>query len=324
MTVFLNGQFVPEADAKVSVFDRSFLYGDGLFETVRISNRKPFRLMPHLERLEQGAAFLGITLPYSAVALSAYVAELIARNTLHEALLRITLSRGVGVRGYSPKGADKPMLVMSLHPFGAPDSVPAGRHADPEIGATVRWRAHTASVRLPAGDALAQFKTCNKLMQVVARAEADAVGADEALLGDALAQFKTCNKLMQVVARAEAEAVGADEALLLNTDGSVVEATSGNLFWVQAGRVCTPPLAAGILRGITRGVVLEICQQLQVPVQEAHIQLEELRTADAVFLSLSSFGVVELADIDGHKLAGAPVLAAISKAYHALVREECA
>ncbi len=292
MTVFLNGQFVPEADAKVSVFDRSFLYGDGLFETVRISNGKPFRLMPHLQRLEQGAAFLGIKLPYPAVALRAYVAELVALNTIQEALLRITLSRGIGVRGYSPKGADNSVLVMSLHPFGTPISgSPAMDCAGSEAFAP-SWRAHTASIRLPAGDALAQFKTCNKLMQVVARAEA--------------------------------EAAGADEALLLSTDGSVVEATSGNIFWVQAGRVCTPPLAAGILRGITRGVVLEICQQLQVPVQEAHIRLEELLTADAVFLSLSSFGVVELADIDGHKLAGAPVLAAISKAYHALVREECA
>ena len=293
MTVFLNGQFVPEAEAKVSVFDRSFLYGDGLFETVRISNGKPFRLQPHLQRLEQGAEYLGIKVPYSVAALSGFVNELTARNAMKEALLRITLSRGVGVRGYSPKGANQPTLVMSLHPFGVPisESVSTER-AGSEIGAPVRWRAHLASVRLPAGDALAQFKSCNKLAQVLARAEA--------------------------------EAAGADEALLLNTDGFVVEAATGNLFWVQAGSVCTPPLADGILRGITRGVVLEICQQLDMPVQEVNVRPEDLCGVDAVFLSLSSYGIVELSGIGEAAVGRSPIVTKLFQTYSELLRSECA
>jgi len=169
MIVFLNGNFVPEDQAVVSVFDRSFLYGDGLFETMRICKGESFRWEQHLERFAQGAKFLKIRLPFSNDSLRRYVAELVARNQMPEALLRATLSRGIGLRGYSPKGADHPSLVMSLHPA-------------PAMDAPARWNLITSSCRLPANEPLAQFKTCNKLSQILARAEADAAGADEALL----------------------------------------------------------------------------------------------------------------------------------------------
>ncbi len=169
MIVFLNGKFVPEDQAVVSVFDRSFLYGDGLFETMRICKGEPFRWEQHLERFAHGAEFLKIRLPFSSDSLRGFVAELVSRNQMPEALLRATLSRGIGLRGYSPKGADRPSLVMSLHPA-------------PALDAPARWSLVTSSCRLPANEPLAQFKTCNKLPQILARAEADAAGADEALL----------------------------------------------------------------------------------------------------------------------------------------------
>src|SRR5215472_16973761 len=191
MVVFLNGEFVPEKDAVISVFDRSFLYGDGLFETMRVVQGRPFRWAEHMERLERGASFAGIRIPFAEASLRKFAEELIAKNQVPEALLRLTLSRGVGVRGYSPKGAEQPTIVMSLHEF-----LPV----DPEN--PPGWRLITSSFRLPADEALAQFKTCNKLPQILARAEADAAGADEALLS--------------------------------NTEGHVVEASSSNLFWVEA------------------------------------------------------------------------------------------
>ena len=292
MIVFVNGQFVPEAAATVSVFDRSFLYGDGLFETLLVANGKPFRWTSHMQRLERGAEFLGIKIPFTRDALAGFAAELVAQNQMPGALLRLTLSRGVGLRGYSPKGADKPTLAMTLHPVGAPVSDPArAGHADSEIGAPMRWRAHTASFRLPAGEALAQFKTCNKL-----------------------AQF---------LARAEAEAAGADEALLLNTDGFVVEAASSNLFWIERGTVCTPPLASGILAGVTREVVLELCAKLALPCRESSIRPQELARMDAAFLSLSSHGIIELAEVDGIKLGSSPLTRRLHEAYQAQVQEEC-
>jgi len=200
--VFIDGRFVAEIEAKVSVFDRSFLYGDGLFETLSVCRSVPFRWEAHMERLGQGAKFLGLSVPLSPSELRRQAEVLIARNRMPEALLRLTVSRGVGRRGYSPRGADCPCIVMTLHPAPARDSVP-------EVG----WKLATASVRLPAGDALARFKTCSKLAQVMARAEA--------------------------------EAAGADEALLLSTEGFVVEAASANLFWVRSGVVETASHGGG-------------------------------------------------------------------------------
>ncbi len=331
MIVFLNGQFVPEAQAVVSVFDRAFLYGDGLFETIRVANGKPFRWAAHLERLQRGADFLGIAHPFrepldaaqslaehseckrlslsspefcaensgnseggedqspnapsatcahtlSAASLYDSALELLARNALPVAVLRLTLSRGVGRRGYSPKGADQPTAVMTLHP--APDATPQA----------LRWKLITATGRLPARTPLAQFKTGNKLPQILARAEADAAGADD--------------------------------ALLLNTDGYAVESSSGNLFWVDTGVVCTPPLISGVLPGVTRQVVLESCRALGLPTQEAAPRPKELLRAEGVFLTLSSVGVVAVIALDGHALAESPLTGRIQESYRQLIEAE--
>jgi aminodeoxychorismate lyase len=278
MLVFLNGQFVPEDRAVVSVFDRSFLYGDGLFETVLVRQGKPFRWPQHLERLHRGAEFLGLKLPFADDPLGKFVEELIAANCRPDGLLRMTLSRGVGVCGYSPKGADRPTLVMSLHPL-------------PSVKEPARgWRLLTTARRLPAGESLAQYKTANKLTQILARAEADAVGADE--------------------------------ALLLNTDGFVVEGASSNLFWVQSGVVCTPPMTSGVLAGVTRAVVLELCRDLALPAQETTVTPEDLRQAEGVFLTLSSLGVVTAAELDGVPLMQSPFVEKLHRAYCELLARE--
>jgi branched-chain amino acid aminotransferase len=278
MIVFLNGEFVPEEQATVSVFDRSFLYGDGLFESLRVTRGKPFRWWDHMERLRKGGDFLGIKIPFTCKSLEKFAAELIAKNQMPESLLRLTVSRGVGRRGYSPKGAATPTLVMTLH---ALPPVTASGHG---------WKLHTASLRLPAGEKLAQFKTANKLAQVLARAEADVAGADE--------------------------------ALLLNTNGFVVEGASSNLFWVEGETVCTPPLASGILAGVTRAVLVEICQQLAVTFAEREITGEKLRRASGVFLTLSSLGVVECGKLDGTVLARSPLVETLRRAYEELLLRE--
>src|SRR6202162_886367 len=114
--VFLNGEFVPEERAVVSVFDRCFLYGDGLFETLRVLNRTPFLWAEHIERLQRGAEFLNISLPFPPEPLREFAYELIVQTDTPRESLRLTLPRGVGVRGYSPKGAERPFLVMTLQP----------------------------------------------------------------------------------------------------------------------------------------------------------------------------------------------------------------
>ncbi len=91
MIVFLNGKFVPEDQALVSVFDRGFLFGDALWETLLVTGGRPFRWPEHLRRLQQGAAVLQLALPYSPEELLAFAAQLIQRNRKPEAMLRLTL-----------------------------------------------------------------------------------------------------------------------------------------------------------------------------------------------------------------------------------------
>ena len=265
----------------VSVFDRSFLYGDGLFEVVRVCNGRPFRWAQHIERFLHGTGHLNIRPPFSPDQIQKFAAQLVRKNRMPEALLRLTLSRGAGERGYSPKGADSPTFVMSLHP------VPKLDPKNPP-----RWKLDTASNRLPVNEPLAQFKNANKLPQILARAEADAVGADE--------------------------------ALLLNTQGRVVEGTTSNLFWVKGGMVCTPPLAAGILPGVTRLAVLEICRRLNLPTKEMAPRPPELFSAQGVFLAMSSWGVVEAVELDGRSLRRAACVKKIQRGYEKLLRAETA
>jgi aminodeoxychorismate lyase len=280
MIVFLNGKFVPEEQALVSVFDRGYLYGDGLFESMLLLNGKPFHWAQHLERLERGAKFLKIRIPFSPEELRDFARRLCHENRSHNSLLRLTLSRGVGLRGYSPKGAEIPTLAMSLHPVPTfdPENPPG-------------WRLVTSSFRLPANEPLAHFKTCNKLPQVLARAEADAAGADE--------------------------------ALLLNTDGYLAEGASSNLFWIANDVICTPPLAAGVLAGVTRGVVLELCQSLRLDFHEAAIRPVDILGSQGVFLSLSSIGLAAGLILNGCPLPQSALVKTLRAAYWDLVRREC-
>src|SRR5688572_13466392 len=222
MVVFLNGQFVPEQEATVPVTDRGFLYGDSLFETLRFFRGRPFRMAQHLERMSRGAEYLGIKLPYPPKQLQRLAEELIARNNLPDAVLRVTLTRGPGERGYTPGDDHTPTLLMTLH---------AAPPVDPQQPA--RCALATSTHRVPASDPLSSFKTGNKLLQVMARVEA--------------------------------KANGADEALLLNSNNEVAEAAGANLFWVYREKICTVPTGRGVLPGITRAVVLEICQNLNLP-----------------------------------------------------------
>ena len=279
MRVFLNGHFLPEADAVVPLNDRGFLLGDGLFETVRVANGKPFRLAQHLERLSRGAEFLTIKLPFSPREIQQFAAQLIAENQLPESVLRLTLTRGVGRRGYSIAGADKPTLAMTLHalPPIDPDEPP-------------QWNLMISSFRIPAADALASFKTTSKVLNVLARAEA--------------------------------ETVGADEALLLNTNGEVAETAGGNIFWVYNEKICTVPTGRGVLPGITRAVVLELCQALGLETDKRIIKPEHLRKAQGLFITQSALGIIPVAVFDGLPVAPSPLVAQIAGAYEEILRRE--
>jgi aminodeoxychorismate lyase len=279
MIVFLNGKFLLEGEASVSVSDRGFLLGDGLFETLRVANGKPFRPAQHWERLGRGADFLKIKLPYTPQELSRLVTLLIEKNRWLDAVLRVTLTRGAGRRGYSIQGAELPTLAMTLSPLPPPN--PDG---------PVQWSLITSSFRIPASDALAAFKTTSKLVNVLARAEA--------------------------------EEQGADEALLVNTNGEIAETAGGNIFWIYRDQICTTPVGRGALPGITRAVVLEICQKLGLATNKCSIKPDQLRQSDGIFITQSAWGIIPVVSFDGQSLAPSPLMGQIASAYAVMLAEE--
>jgi branched-chain amino acid aminotransferase len=142
------------------------------------------------------------------------------------------------------------------------------------------------------------------------------------MAGDPLAAVKTCSKAAHVAARAEAEARGCDEALLLNHHGHLAETAGANLFWVERDRVCTPPLSAGVLPGITRAVVLELCPHLGLPVVECNGTPETLLQARGVFLTLSTRGIVSVTQLDDRPLSSSPWVGRLQAAYQEVLDRE--
>jgi branched-subunit amino acid aminotransferase/4-amino-4-deoxychorismate lyase len=109
--------------------------------------------------------------------------------------------------------------------------------------------------------------------------------------------------------------------LLLNTDGFVVEGTSSNLFWIEDDTICTPPLASGVLPGVTRAVVLEICKKLGLKTSQANIGVEGLKSAEGIFVSLSSFGIVEAASLNGYAVKSSPLIKQIRQDYQLVLQQ---
>lgn len=277
MLVWLNGRFVPKDQAVISAFDRGFVYGDGIFETIPIHNGQPFRWNAHLERFQTGTRFLKISAPFSSEDLRQSAQKLVELNGLKRGVVRIVLSRGTGARGYSPKGAEQPTCVITSHELPSAD--------------LTQCRVVTSSYRVTPDDTLTRYKTCNKLPQVLARAEADEAGADE--------------------------------ALLLNTRGEAVTATAANLFWISRNIVCTPPVHAGALPGITRSVVQELCQRNGLAHEERIISAQDLTNTQGVFLTLSSKGIVPVAQINAAKIPLADEIKFLQQCYAERVARDC-
>ena len=164
---YVNGRFVPEKEATVSIFDRGFLYGDGVFETMRVYGGKIFRLKQHLQRLRKGQERLKIDITEDGY--SELFTELIARNGVNEGVVRLYVTRGVGDGTWSPKTVNGP-TVVALAGQRSFESDPRG------------LRLIVSSVYVSEHALLADLKTANRLPYVLAKLEAEQAGADEAVI----------------------------------------------------------------------------------------------------------------------------------------------
>ena len=250
----------------IALDDRGFTLGLGLFETVLWANDTLEHWDAHLERMARGCRALGLPPPDRAAAHAAALVALDAAGSPVRAAVRLNWSGGPGPRGLDPPEDPKPRLTVT--------AAPAADRPGPVTLATARVRRNDRS---PAS------------------------------------RLKTLSYIDNVLARAEARAAGAEEALMLNTAGEVACAAAANIFWVRHDEVFTPALDCGVLDGIMRRQVIAACHNLGLPVEEVFANSGRLAGAP-MFLSNSLMGVRAVASLDGQPLPASKAVAAISKA----------
>jgi branched-chain amino acid aminotransferase len=265
--IWLDGRLLDAHAPHLSVFDRGFQLGDGVFETLRARRGSPTELAEHLARLRGSADGLGIELPPGTEAALAHgIAELLAAEDLDgpagDASIRITVTRGtVRTRGLLPVGeAPTPTIAIQAWPVMPPpaDHLEQGLHVV------------TSSVRRDPESPLAALKTTSR--------------AD------------------YVYARLEARRAGADEAVFLTIDGHLSEATTANVFILRGDELATPALACAILPGTTRSWILAWAATAGLSPTEGWLTTRDLAEADEAFLSSSVAGILPVTRFEGRPI----------------------
>src|SRR3954470_10038903 len=226
--IWLDGKWCDRSTAMVSVYDHGLLYGDGVFEGVRVYGGKVFRLAEHLQRLYDSAKAIWLTIPIPQEELEAVTEEAVRRSGIAEAYIRHVITRGVGDLGLDPRKCPMPSVLIIV------DTIKLWPEPVYEAGLNVV----TAGTPIPQRESLSP-------------------------------RVKSLNYLAHILAKIEGIHAGADEVLMLDSAGAVAEGSGQNLFVVKHGRLRTPPPYAGILKGVTRDVVMEIANLAGYPLEES-------------------------------------------------------
>lgn len=265
MTTFVSvsGKITTGEQAVVSALDHGFLYGEGVYETLRTYNRRPFCFERHMHRLRQSAQMIDLTVPLSDADLLSETEGLIAACAeAPEVYVRILLTRAPGEISYDPTGSPATTYVIVAKPLTPPS---AATYAD---GVKVSVVSHVRSYP-------------NGLSPLI----------------------KSNNLLGNAMAAREAYRRGAFEGLMLNHRGEITECTQSNFFVVKRGRVLTPPIECGLLAGITRWFSIEIAPDaIGTPVDEAILHISDLLDADEAFLTSTTREIVPVVAVDGHRV----------------------
>ncbi len=261
-TVNVNGRVYAQEHAVIPVFDHGFLYGEGVYETLRTYQGQPFLFERHMQRLRASAAMIHLDLPFSDTEIAARVRTTMEAAGLgaggREAYIRILVTRGVGELTYDPGACPVPGVVIIVK-----------AHVDPPAEAFEHG---------------------------VAVAIVDIVRNHPATVNPLI---KSNNLLNNAMAAQEAFRRGAFEGVMRNYRGELAECTTANLFVVKGGQVRTPPLTAGLLGGITRAFVFEVGASAGVPVQEAVLFDADLIGADEAFLTSTTRELLPITRVDG-------------------------
>jgi branched-chain amino acid aminotransferase len=283
--IWMNGELVDWADAKVHIGTHGLHYGSGVFEGIRVyetaSGPAVFRLTDHLKRLHNSARLLHMELPYSVDELRAACHEVVGANGLNECYLRPIAFYGYGELGVHPGTNPVEVCIMSWP-----------------------WGAYLGDEGLERG-VRAKVSSWKRVGPNTIPHVAKATGI-------------YLNSMLAVI---EATRAGYEEAILLTDDGFVADGSGENVFLVRDEILSTPDLSASILPGITRQTVIEIAHMLGYAVHERQIIRSQLYLADEVFMCGTAAEVTPVRSVDDHEIGPpGPVTKAIQSAFFDAVR----
>jgi branched-chain amino acid aminotransferase len=280
--VELNGRLTPAGEASVSIFDPGFLHGASVYTTMLAHQGVVFRFERHLERLAETIRLLGLKVDATTGGLVKGMYRVLDANGLTEARCRITLTPG------PPATENRPLAPTTLITAEPLPDYPAAWY-DKGIGVVVTaLKQHT---------------------------------------GDPTFGYKTGCYLPRLLARQEAAAKGADDALWYTADNRLAESCASNVFLVRGGEVFTPPRDTPVLPGVVREAVLELCGRLEIPAHDDRpLTVHDMLAADEMFLTSSCMGIRPVARVERHAVGEekpGPVTRRIMQAYRELLDEEC-
>jgi branched-chain amino acid aminotransferase len=283
LKVWIDGKLYDKEDAKISVYDHGLLYGDGVFEGIRVYAGRIFKREEHLTRLWDSAKTIRLAIPYTRDEVKAAMQQTITANNFTDCYVRLVVTRGVGYLGLNPNKCPRPSM------FVITDTIEMYPREMYEKGMAVI----TASV---------------------IRNHPNAISP----------RVKSLNYLNNILARIEAADAGVSEAIMLNHEGNVAECSADNIFIVRNGQVATPTTTDGILEGITRNAIIDLCSRMAIPCIEKTLQRHDLYIAEECFLTGSAAEVVPITKIDGRTIgtgAPGPITKKLSEAFHRHTRE---
>jgi branched-chain amino acid aminotransferase len=282
--VYVNGKIAPADQAVVPVYDHGFVYGEGVYETLRTYNRAPFLYDRHMRRLRQSAERLLLDVPFDDATMLRWIDQTVEQaGELNEAYIRILLTRGVGDLNYDPKSTLRPTTVIIVKPFEAPPA-----------------RVFTDGIRISLVDMLRNHpQSVNPIIK------------SNNLLNNALA--------MQAAYRS-----GAEEGLMRNYRGELTECSQANFFLVRGGAALTPKSEAGLLEGVTRAFVFEIGREIGIEAREETLYPKDLETADEMFITSTTRELSPVVNVDGRVVGTGkpgPITKRLLERYQARARE---
>jgi branched-chain amino acid aminotransferase len=281
-TIWLDGKWYDRETAAVSVYDHGLLYGDGVFEGIRIYGGKVFKLAEHLERLYDSAHAIWMTVPMPREEMAAVTEEAVRRSGIQEGYIRHIVTRGVGDLGLDPRKCPRPSIIIIV------DTIKLWPEETYETGLKVV----TAGTPIPQRESLSP-------------------------------RVKSLNYMAHILAKIEGTQAGADEVLMLDSAGSVAEGSGQNLFIARHGILSTPAVYAGILKGVTRDVVIELARGAGYEVRETMLNRYDVYTADEAFFTGTAAELVGIRQVDGRVIGTGkqgPITKDLRARFQALVR----